>query len=140
MIAVREMACLGLQPPVVSRVRRAHERQRPPERVHHLLIVPVLRAQPLSAPAPFRRKLPLEQMCRHSTGPLVEAGLRLAHRVARNRGHIFDSDRIFAAAASNSGTSATSGSTATSTCFTESGVPFVGFEDAKEGMRRVTET
>ena len=64
-------------------------------------------------------------------------GLRSGPRSVR---HILDSERIRSAAAANSGTSATSGNTVTSTCFTASADPSRGRDEASDGTWSVTET
>jgi hypothetical protein len=52
----------GGEPPVVGRIRRSDESERPTERVDHLLSVPMLRRMRIGPPAPIRRQLPVGQV------------------------------------------------------------------------------
>jgi hypothetical protein len=64
MVAVGERARLGEQPVRVRRVGRAHERERPPQRVDQLLEVPLVLAYAVAAPRPAGRELPVRQVRR----------------------------------------------------------------------------
>ena len=139
-VAMRELARFGLEPRVVARIGCAHQRQRPAQRIDHFLVVSMLGRQPVGAPTPPRRKLPAAQMLRQLHRGAVEARLRFGHPRRVMRLYSLDSERICAAAASNSGTSAMSGSTATSTTRTDFGVPSDGADDASDGTCTVTET
>ncbi len=88
MIAMRELTRLRLEPRVVCRIGRAHQRERSAERVDHFLIVPVLGHQPIGAPTPPRRELPTAQMLRQLHRGGVEARLRVGH--PRRVGDIFE--------------------------------------------------
>src|SRR4029079_11290258 len=83
-IAMREMARLGLEPNVVRRIGRAGQRQRAAEGVDDLLVMAMLRVEPLRPPAPAGWKLPVAQMRRQlGAYPVHAAGRAHARTSAR---------------------------------------------------------
>ena len=57
-VTMRERSRLGLDPAGMILMRRAHERERAPERVDELLKMPMVLPHPLRTPVPVRRQLP----------------------------------------------------------------------------------
>src|SRR4051794_453120 len=76
MIAMREPARFRFQPVRVLRLRSAHQRKRPVERVDDLLEVSVVVPDALGAPAPTWWQLPIGQVLRKT----VRHAMQIARR------------------------------------------------------------
>lgn len=64
MVQMRKISRLGVQPGLVIAIERADERERAPELVDYLLVVPMLAFHALGAPAPTRWQLPVGEVRR----------------------------------------------------------------------------
>src|SRR5271155_4620743 len=102
--------------------------------------MPVRQGQPFRAPPQTGRELPILQMLgkpsRDGIRPWLligSLGIEGERRTAATPAHIFDSERIAAAAWANAGASATSGSTVTSTRRTQRGEPSSGSAEVRDG-------
>ena len=133
MVAVRERRASASSHAWCA-VGRAYERQRAAERVDDFLVMTVLRVQS-SAPQLQPGGSCQSRKCAGSSCVRVYSPTSLSFISKVNVAyHIFDSDRICSAAAANSGTSEISGSTVTSTVFTDGGAPFGDRAEAIDGI------
>ena len=64
MTSMREMLCLGVKPRMMRGVRRSDERQRAPESIGELLVMPLIAKYAARSPRPSRWQVPSRDMRR----------------------------------------------------------------------------